>query len=421
MKVLVFILLGVALCNGIEEVPLTGLPLRSFYGDPELAIDAGQDTCFVADGINQFWSVDLGTAMNIASVEILACTAQSNTGSDLNDIHIIGSIIWDYLEDDDADWDNDLWEIGTFPGSVARGKTVTITAAADLPASRFVIIWSSCWCTFPMANVKIYATPVGGAGGAGDDEVSWGLLDGAPEGHQYAFIAPAPSWFDSVDSCDMMGGYLVEIGSAEENAAVAKYARDHYDDLGLTGTSGRVWIGGSDDSVEGTWIWENSQNKFDAGYTNWDTTRNQPNDARGVQNCASFFFKKSDRWDDDTCESNHKAYICERTVPDDVEPIVDPAPIVDPPAQNVDENLETSDFTFDVSIGMSAAGAECHRMDDLHECQELCWVMEDCFGIDWNHAANPWCHCWIHRAEPGPLSPNANVDHYVKAFIAPMD
>jgi len=79
---------------------------------------------------------------------------------------------------------------------------------------------------------------------------------------------------------------------------------------------------------------------------------------------------------------------------------------------------EESDFAFDVTPGMSGAGATCYVEDDLHKCQEICWEMEGCFGIDWNHSANPWCHCWIHEAEPGPLSPNANVDHYMKAPIS---
>merc|ERR1711956_189714 len=83
-------------------------------------------------------------------------------------------------------------------------------------------------------------------------------IEGAEDGHEYAFRAPAPSWFESQASCELAGGYLVEINSAEEDAAMAGYLRAHYDELGLTDTKGRVWIGASDDDNEGTWLWKNS-------------------------------------------------------------------------------------------------------------------------------------------------------------------
>jgi len=79
--------------------------------------------------------------------------------------------------------------------------------------------------------------------------------------------------------------------------------------------------------------------------------------------------------------------------------------------------LEAAAFDMDVTPGMSAPGAECHMsLQDLHDCQQQCFEMDSCLSIDWNHLEHPWggCHCWIHTVEPGPMSPNANVDHYTK-------
>jgi len=143
-------------------------------------------------------------------------------------------------------------------------------------------------------------------------DIRWQWLDGAPEPHEYAFIAPAPSWFDSQKMCKSMGGYLAEVTTKEEDDAIMAYIQDHQEELNLVNTNGRIWLGGSDDAEEGNWVWENSQLSFNQTYTNWDIQRRQPNDAQGNQNCLSYFFKNGTEWDDDTCTSNHIAYVCER-------------------------------------------------------------------------------------------------------------
>ena len=58
-------------------------------------------------------------------------------------------------------------------------------------------------------------------------DIRWQRLDNAPEPHEYAFIAPAPSWFDSQKMCKSMGGYLAEVTTKEEDDAIMAYIQDH--------------------------------------------------------------------------------------------------------------------------------------------------------------------------------------------------
>jgi len=467
MRGFVFVSICIALAHG-EVLDLTGAATSqkdTYDGNVAgRAIDGAMTSCSSTHTNPwSWWAVALPDATTVTSVTIAKGETNFEEFVDVSEA-VLNNVRVGVTDEDPAltvsgyvGWQKGkidfVQECGFFEGLVTTDE-ITIHCTSGCVTGKYLVIQigetsrpddkDDAGHILAMCKVEV---EVGTAAQCAlEAQVPWGVLEGGDEGHQYAFIAPATSWFDSADSCDMMGGYLVEVNSAEEDAAIAKYVRANYDVLGLTGSTGRVWIGGSDDAVEGKWVWDASQRTFDGGYTNWDTSRHQPNDNLGNQNCASYFFKKSDMWDDDTCTSNHKAYICERTAPDAftstdfgtadnsrgndrhedetepmVETIVAPIPIINPVIQPVDENLETSDFNFDVTPGMSAAGAECHRFDDLHECMEFCWVMEDCFGIDWNHAANPWCHCWIHTSDPGPMSPNADVDHYKKAYIAPMD
>lgn len=91
----------------------------------------------------------------------------------------------------------------------------------------------------------------------------------------------------------------------------------------------------------------------------------------------------------------------------------------DPSEEQEEQEVEFSLNTADVTEGMSAEGATCfNTITEIQACVDLCVdrvVNTGCFGIDWNHASNPWnnCRCWIHEHNPGPLSPNSNVDHYM--------
>ncbi|WP_434479227.1 lectin-like protein [Gemmatimonas sp.] len=95
----------------------------------------------------------------------------------------------------------------------------------------------------------------------------------AGNGHYYQFVNTNVDWngaFAAANASSYLGmqGYLATITSAGENTFIA----------GLITRS--VWLGGSDDVIEGTWTWRNGPEAGQAfTYTNWDL--GEPNNFGG--------------------------------------------------------------------------------------------------------------------------------------------
>jgi hypothetical protein len=77
-------------------------------------------------------------------------------------------------------------------------------------------------------------------------------------GHEYALIEIELPWREARVYCENLGGYLVTIGSASENAFVENLADPLDDD---------VWIGLSDEVNEGNWEWVTGEPVM---YVNWE-------------------------------------------------------------------------------------------------------------------------------------------------------
>ncbi|MEM6989024.1 MAG: lectin-like protein [Myxococcota bacterium] len=92
--------------------------------------------------------------------------------------------------------------------------------------------------------------------------------------------------------CGVLGARLATIPDAETDAFVFAQAG------GV-----RSFIGYSDESQEGTWVWVDGTPR---GYENWDF--GEPNNAAGDQDCAVVRSEAAD-WDDVRCNLPH-AYIC---------------------------------------------------------------------------------------------------------------
>lgn len=91
------------------------------------------------------------------------------------------------------------------------------------------------------------------------------------------------TWQDARRYCQAWGGDLVEIGSAEENAALAESIEQS------------VWIGASDGEEEGIFRWASGA---PLGYARWSA--NQPNNLQGNEDCSEL--RPSDqRWSDVPC------------------------------------------------------------------------------------------------------------------------
>merc|ERR1712183_633626 len=107
----------------------------------------------------------------------------------------------------------------------------------------------------------------------------------------------ATSWTDASTQCLANGdARLATIKSAAENAAVA----------GIPGLSENSYIGLSDKSTEGTFMWTDGSAL--GSYTNW-VTSNSANDA--TKDCVKF--RNNDAaWLTAKCDTNPAPYICEK-------------------------------------------------------------------------------------------------------------
>ena len=80
-------------------------------------------------------------------------------------------------------------------------------------------------------------------------------------GHTYQYIPVATeiNWTQARDSAYALGGHLITITSQEEQDFIET-------SLYNVSAEGRLWMGGTDEEVEGTWKWITGEQW---SYTNW--------------------------------------------------------------------------------------------------------------------------------------------------------
>lgn len=94
-------------------------------------------------------------------------------------------------------------------------------------------------------------------------------------------------------NCESDGGYLVKMNDTTERDAVA----------GIT--TGSVWSGLNDITVEGTWVWPDGTS---ASFTNWNG--GEPNNGGGNEDCMEFNAATGMSWNDINC-GNSRVGVCE--------------------------------------------------------------------------------------------------------------
>ncbi|MCS6935423.1 MAG: hypothetical protein NZM35_09790 [Chitinophagales bacterium] len=90
-----------------------------------------------------------------------------------------------------------------------------------------------------------------------------------PCSRYYYNNTPTPNWNTAQAQAAAVGGNLVSINSAAENAALLAAAQ-------AQGFTGGIWIGFTDAASEGNWVWSNGSSNT---YTNW--APGEPNNAGG--------------------------------------------------------------------------------------------------------------------------------------------
>ena len=123
-------------------------------------------------------------------------------------------------------------------------------------------------------------------------------------GHTYIFVPLKTTWFAARYLSEQLGGHLVTVTDAQEEAFVRE----------LTDNS-LLWIGATDEETEGEWKWITGE-KFE--YSNWTTATGEPNNdaggASGAENYAQLWTinkGKTNGWNDG--DGTERLYfVCER-------------------------------------------------------------------------------------------------------------
>lgn len=114
------------------------------------------------------------------------------------------------------------------------------------------------------------------------------------QNHHYKAVAmKSTTWPDAVKECKKLGGHLATIESAGEMAFLRKLAG-----------SGRLWVGATDQTVEGKWVWVNGKSMSRA-FRMWAS--GEPNEGR-AGNYASVL---SDGLRDTSSQHRVTGFVCE--------------------------------------------------------------------------------------------------------------
>ncbi|XP_061169441.1 CD209 antigen-like protein 2 isoform X2 [Saccostrea echinata] len=116
------------------------------------------------------------------------------------------------------------------------------------------------------------------------------------------------NWSEATSMCTELGGFLVEIETAQEDNFLKNYAIHQLQiQPGGAFGNGSFWIGGTDMLVEGNWFWLSTKQPF--AYTDWYATSHEPNG--GIrENCAHLGSHVHFHWNDADCHMLYN-FICE--------------------------------------------------------------------------------------------------------------
>jgi hypothetical protein len=112
----------------------------------------------------------------------------------------------------------------------------------------------------------------------------------------YRLVSVGANWNDAALACQSWGGDLVQVDSLAE-------------DTFLTGrVQVQIWIGASDQAVEGRWVWSGGAPLF---FGDWGP--GQPDNYLGIEDCA-VMLRPTGTWNDVPC-TDLNPYVCERPAP----------------------------------------------------------------------------------------------------------
>lgn len=113
-------------------------------------------------------------------------------------------------------------------------------------------------------------------------------------GNQYVLTSTAQTWEEAQAEAESLGGNLVTINAAAEEA----WLKQNFGDIE------GFWIGINDAETEGEFVWASSET---VGYTNW--APGEPNDFFGGQDYGWMNFSTSKQWDDNSTEATFRGIV----------------------------------------------------------------------------------------------------------------
>ncbi|XP_060557845.1 perlucin-like [Ruditapes philippinarum] len=118
----------------------------------------------------------------------------------------------------------------------------------------------------------------------------------------YQFFTELKSWPDAKAHCESIESHLVIVMTSDENNFLKSYLRQ----IRHTQHIDQVWMDGDDFKSEGSWIWDNTGEKFEI----LDWGPGEPNQNGGEEDCVSFYSHDNFRWNDEHCNKNFN-FLCE--------------------------------------------------------------------------------------------------------------
>ena len=122
------------------------------------------------------------------------------------------------------------------------------------------------------------------------------------QGHIYKAYVEQLSWTAAEERCRMLGGHLAVVSNREDNQFLNFLATQR----GL----GAVWLGATDQKVEGKWTWVDGT-AFN--YQNWDIPNKQPNNKQGLEHFMALLTRFDGTWCDqpDDGRQEHPGFVCQ--------------------------------------------------------------------------------------------------------------
>ena len=187
--------------------------------------------------------------------------------------------------------------VGSITGKIYNEQTVRVTSST-------VAVQASTGSGYKVINLTTEGT-------VEDEDVSVDAL-GFPQsalhtsydGHFYQVIQQRVNWNTAYQNCINMYGHLATVGSAAENAALARIVTNH---------GGSTWLGACRESwiVEGgdfyKWVWITGE---EWTYSNWDG--GEPNNYQNLPETCMHMYASSGLWNDyNYANTSATAYVCE--------------------------------------------------------------------------------------------------------------